>query len=81
MSTYGVRSGPYHRGNLKADLLATGLATKATKDNIERVVKYALRLPAEFQVLLMKDAITRDNELTQTKSFNEWAIKNADVMF
>lgn len=61
--------------------LATGLATKATQDNMERVVKYALRLPAEFQVLLMKDAIIRDNELTQTKSFNEWAIKNADVMF
>ena len=48
---------------------------------MERVVKYALRLPAEFQVLLMKDAIARDNDLTQTKSFNEWAIKNADVMF
>ena len=61
--------------------LATGLATKATPDNMERVVKYALRLPAEFQVLLMKDAITRDNELTQTKSFNSWAIANADVMF
>jgi hypothetical protein len=61
--------------------LATGLATKATQDNMERVVKYALRLPAEFQVLLMKDAIVRDNELTQTKSFNDWAIKNADVMF
>lgn len=61
--------------------LATGLATKATQDNMERVVKYALRLPAEFQVLLMKDAIARDNDLTQTKSFNEWAIKNADVMF
>jgi len=61
--------------------LATGLATKATQDNMERVVKYALRLPAEFQVLLMKDAIARDNSLTQTKSFNEWAIKNADVMF
>ena len=61
--------------------LATGLATKATQDNMERVVKYALRLPAEFQVLLMKDAITRDNELTQTKAFNDWAIKNADVMF
>jgi hypothetical protein len=61
--------------------LATGLATKATQDNMERVVKYALRLPPEFQVLLMKDAITRDNDLTQTKAFNEWAIKNADVMF
>lgn len=61
--------------------LATGLATKATQDNMERVVKYALRLPPEFQVLLMKDAITRDNDLTQTKAFNDWAIKNADVMF
>ena len=61
--------------------LASGLATKATQDNMERVVKYALRLPAEFQVLLMKDAIVRDNDLTQTKSFNAWAIANADVMF
>lgn len=61
--------------------LSTGLATKATPDNIERVVKYALRMPAEFQVLLMKDAIVRDNELTNTKAFNEWAIKNADIMF
>ena len=61
--------------------LATGLATKATQDNMERVVKYALRLPPEFQVLLMKDAITRDNSLTQTKAFNDWAIKNADVLF
>ena len=61
--------------------LATGLATKATQDNMERVVKYALRLPAEFQVLLMKDAIVRDNDLTRTKSFNAWAIANADVMF
>jgi hypothetical protein len=61
--------------------LATGLATKATQDNMERLVKYTLRMPAEFQVLLMKDAVVRDNSLTQTKSFNEWAIKNADVMF
>lgn len=61
--------------------LATGLAAKATPDNLERVVKYALRMPAEFQVLLMKDAVTRDNALTQSKAFNEWAVKNADVMF
>lgn len=61
--------------------LSTGLATKATPDNMERVVKYALRMPAEFQVLLMKDAIVRDNALTNTKAFNEWSIKNADVMF
>lgn len=61
--------------------LATGIAAKTTKDNMERVVKYTLRLPAEFQVLLMKDMAVRDPTLTQTKSFNEWAVKNADVMF
>lgn len=39
--------------------LSTGLAAKATMDNMDRVVKYALRMPAEFQVLLVKDAVTR----------------------
>lgn len=61
--------------------LATGLASKATPDNMERVVKYALRMPAEFQVLLMKDAIVRDSALTNTRDFNTWALANADVMF
>src|SRR5690606_140072 len=60
--------------------LATGLATKATQDNMERIVQYTLRMPAEFQVLLMKDAVVRDSSLTNTKAFNEWAGKNADVM-
>lgn len=60
--------------------LATGLGAKATPDNFERVTTYAMRMPAEFQVLLMKDAVTRDTQLTNTKSFNEWAAKNADVL-
>jgi len=61
--------------------LSTGLAAKATEDNMERVVKYALRLPAEFQVLLVKDAVVRDPQLTTTKAFNKWAIANQEVLF
>ena len=61
--------------------LSTGLAAKATPDNMERVVKYALRMPAEFQVLLIKDAVTRDNALTNTKSFNAWAAQNSNILF
>ncbi len=60
--------------------LATGLAAKANEDNFERVCKYAARIPPEFQVLLMKDAIVRDNKLTNTKAFTAWAVKNSDVM-
>jgi hypothetical protein len=61
--------------------LSTGLAAKATEDNMERVVKYALRLPTEFQVLLVKDAVVRDPQLTTTKAFNQWAIANQEVLF
>lgn len=60
--------------------LSTGLATKASKDNFDRVVKYALRMQPEFQVLLVKDSIARDPTITNTRAFNEWAIKNSDVM-
>lgn len=60
--------------------LSTGLATKATEDNMQRVVQYALRMPPEFQVLLIKDSVARDNKLSNTKAFSEWAVKNADVL-
>lgn len=60
--------------------LATGLAAKATEDNMERVIKYALRMPTEFQVLLVKDAVVREPKLCNSKAFNEWAVKNAHVM-
>lgn len=61
--------------------LATGLAAKATEDNMDRVVKYALRLPAEFQVLLVKDAAVRDPQLATTKAFNQWAVANQEILF
>lgn len=61
--------------------LSTGLAAKASKDNFERVVIYTLRMPAEFQVLLMKDVIVRAPAVTNTKSFNDWALKNQHILF
>lgn len=61
--------------------LATGLASKATPDNMERVVEYTLRMPAEFQVLLIKDAAVRDKALTETKAFNAWIMKHTDILF
>ncbi len=60
--------------------MATGLAAKANEDNMDRVTRYALRIQAEFQVLLMKDCVTRNNKLASTKSFNSWALANADVL-
>lgn len=61
--------------------LATGLALLATPKNMDRVVKYLLRIPPEFQVLAMKDAVARNNKLADTGAFVDWVRENNDVMF
>jgi hypothetical protein len=56
------------------------LSNKATKKNFAAILQYADRLPAEFQVLLMKDAVKRKKSLTETSEFSCWAIQHADVI-
>jgi len=56
------------------------LSSKATKKNFGNIIKYTDRLPAEFQVLLVKDAVKRNKALTITKEFSGWAIKHSDVV-
>ena len=60
--------------------IATALAFRATKKNIDSVLIYATRMPPEFQVMLVKDAVTRNKELASTREFAEWATKNANVI-
>lgn len=61
--------------------LSTGIAARATPDNYERVIEYTLRMPPEFQVLLVKDSLARDQNVSSTRAFNQWATKNADVLY
>ncbi|NQV17777.1 MAG: Hint domain-containing protein [Armatimonadetes bacterium] len=56
------------------------LSAKATKKNFSNVVRFTERLPGEFQVLLIRDAIRRTKSLANTQTFSQWAIKHADVV-
>ena len=56
------------------------LSAKANKKNFANVVRFIERLPGEFQVLVMKDAIPRSAALANTKTFADWASKQADVI-
>lgn len=56
------------------------LTKKATEQNMTRVVKYANRLPAEFSVLLIRDCVKKDESLTKTRAFIEWASKHSDIL-
>ncbi len=56
------------------------LSAKANKKNFGNIIKFTDRLPGEFQVLLIKDAIKRNKGLANTKEFSVWAIKHSDVI-
>ncbi|MDN5354293.1 MAG: hypothetical protein PWQ09_1049 [Candidatus Cloacimonadota bacterium] len=56
------------------------LSAKANKKNFTNIVRYTDRLPAEFQVLLIKDSIKHNKALTNTPEFTSWAVKHSDVI-
>jgi AAA domain (dynein-related subfamily) len=60
--------------------VSTGLARKATPANLERVTRYLGRIPKEFEVLSMRDALRLDKKITCCPAFVAWAAKNAEVL-
>lgn len=60
--------------------LTGALARKANEDNFEAVIAYANRLPAEFSVLLVRDATRRDPALKSTRAFIEWGSANVSAV-
>lgn len=60
--------------------LATGLACRCTTKNVDNVLKFVGKMPAEFQVMVVKDAQTRDWSLTATKAYTVWLASNSHLM-
>jgi len=60
--------------------VVTGLAEKATSNNIGRIFKYAERLPKDFSILLGRDCIRKDKTIQNTKAFIKWAVDNKSIL-
>jgi hypothetical protein len=60
--------------------LTGALAHRTSKDNFDRVSEYVSRLPAEFQVMCVSDAMKLHPDIKNTKAFITWAVKNSSVM-
>jgi len=57
------------------------LAHKVTSANFGRALTYVRRLPPEFSVLFVRDAVTRNADLFHTKDYIDWASKEgADLL-
>ena len=61
-------------------MVVSGLARKATKGNFEKILRYASRLPKEFEVCLVRDGVRTNVALTQCSAYIEWGIRNQDVL-
>ena len=61
--------------------LSGAIAERASEGNMERVVTYTSRMPAEFSVLAISYAVRKKPELVNTQAFTNWAIKHQDVLF
>lgn len=60
--------------------LCGALAARASEANFDRLIEYCGRMKEEFQVLCVRDAVTRNRDLAQTQAFSDWAVKNASVL-
>ncbi|MHC1710948.1 MAG: AAA family ATPase [Solidesulfovibrio sp.] len=60
--------------------ICEALGRKACAETMPALARYAARLPVEFGVLLMRDAVRQDRETAHTEAFAAWARENAEVL-
>jgi hypothetical protein len=59
--------------------VATALSMTTQPDAFNRDMTYVSRMPKEFQMVYVTDALRLHPALQQTKDFIDWAIKNKDI--
>lgn len=60
--------------------IAAGVARFITATNINRAIQFLDRLPQEYAVLCIQDAIKRDAGLISTTEYRKWVIEHKDVL-
>jgi len=60
--------------------LCGALTSLCDKKTFGAIVKYSMRIPGDFSVLLIRDCTRKDRSVLETKHFIEWAAANADVV-
>ncbi len=56
--------------------LCGALAHRASESNFDRLIEYCERMKPEFQVLCIRDSVTRTRALAHTQAFSNWAANN-----
>jgi hypothetical protein len=59
--------------------LSTALGDKVKRDTFDRAMQYITRMPVEFQVVAVRDAVRKEAGCATTKAFTKWGIDNASI--
>lgn len=51
------------------------LAEYTTHDNVESILQYTKRLPAEFQIIMLKSALKRHRDIQTHPAFKKWMLE------
>jgi hypothetical protein len=60
--------------------LCGAMSRKVTSGNVSPAFRYMRRLPSEFQVVWLRDALQAEPRLATTTEFTDWAKDNADLL-
>ena len=60
--------------------LSEMMGAAVTVDNMSLVMSWARRLPPEFSVLLMREAVRKTPMIVETSAFSDWASMNAQIL-
>lgn len=60
-------------------MVSQAVAARCTKDNFANGIEYANRLPKEFGVTIVVDAVRRDPTLMKTTAYSRWATDNETI--
>lgn len=56
------------------------LTSRVDASNFDAVMRYAKRMPPEYQVIVVRDALAKDRTLLQHDKFTQWQEQNAEVL-
>lgn len=59
--------------------LSAALSRRATQDNFAAVIEYVARLPKEFSVFTVTDAVRHDAKLAKTRAYANWIVDHQDI--
>lgn len=61
--------------------LSGALASHANKDNMDELIHFIKRMPVEFQVVCLREAIKRNKDIVSTAAIKTWITTNAANLF